>query len=73
MTLKLYVVWEIFIKEVLEDVSDSYVVPSVKGLNVAYLQMPVKRREEVAANLVVYLKQSVHQISQPGMFFLYHL
>ncbi|XP_016431576.1 uncharacterized protein LOC107758373 [Sinocyclocheilus rhinocerous] len=28
--------------------------------------MPVKRREEVAASLVVYLKQSVHQISQPA-------
>lgn len=50
-----------------QDVSDSHVVRSVKGLNVAYLQMPVKRREDVAANLVVYLKQSLQQINQPGM------
>ncbi|XP_043108915.1 uncharacterized protein LOC122354733 [Puntigrus tetrazona] len=38
----------------------------VKGLNVAYVQMPVKIREEVAVNLVVYLEQSKQQISQPA-------
>ncbi|XP_016116111.1 uncharacterized protein, partial [Sinocyclocheilus grahami] len=37
----------------------------VNGLSLAYSQMPVKRREEIAASLVVYLKQSVHQIRQP--------
>ncbi|XP_052402541.1 uncharacterized protein LOC127949398 [Carassius gibelio] len=36
----------------------------VRGLNVAYLQVPVERREELATNLVVYLRQSLHQISQ---------
>lgn len=40
----------------------------------AYSQMPVERREEVAANLVVYLRHSVHQISQPGMSpFIFHI
>ncbi|XP_016308247.1 uncharacterized protein LOC107662685 [Sinocyclocheilus anshuiensis] len=38
----------------------------VNGLSLAYSQMPVKRREEVAASLVVYVKQSVHLISQPA-------
>ncbi|XP_051764956.1 uncharacterized protein LOC127520644 [Ctenopharyngodon idella] len=38
----------------------------VKGLSTAYSQMIVKRREEVAAGLVHYLKQSVHQINQPA-------
>lgn len=30
--------------------------------------MPVKRREEIAASLLLYLKQSVNQINQPGMY-----
>lgn len=50
-----------------QDVDDSHVFHSVRGLNVAYLQVPVKRREELAAKLVVYLRQSLHQISQLGM------
>ncbi|XP_050958908.1 uncharacterized protein LOC127160258 [Labeo rohita] len=52
--------------EVTADVNCTNYHVIVKGLNVAYSQMPVERREEVAANLVVYLRHSVHQISQPA-------
>ncbi|XP_067298635.1 uncharacterized protein [Pseudorasbora parva] len=38
----------------------------VKGLSTVYAQMPVIRREEIAASLVLYLKQSVSQIHQPA-------
>ncbi|XP_056308517.1 uncharacterized protein LOC130220162 isoform X2 [Danio aesculapii] len=37
----------------------------VKGLSMAYTQMPVQRRKEIAASLVVYLKQTVDHINRP--------
>ncbi|KAG1925718.1 mesothelin isoform 1 preproprotein [Pimephales promelas] len=38
----------------------------VEGLSTVYSQMPAKRREEIAASLLLYLKQSVNQINQPA-------
>ncbi|XP_051994003.1 uncharacterized protein LOC127651975 [Xyrauchen texanus] len=38
----------------------------VEGLSLAYAQTPVKRREELAAGLLSYLKMSANQINQPA-------